>query len=369
MQTLFMELRKLQRAGYSTLVVSLPRNWIRQSGLKHGDMISMKDGSDGSLLLYPKITKEEPKLTAVIVDAEQCTAEGLLSRIITGAYIAGYDLIKVVSRKDLAEGQLAEIRSATERLTGVGIVERSLKHVTIHSLLEPRKFPVGFLLRKLTTSVLSMENLVIRSFTIMTPKSLNEVSSMEDELDKMYWLIVRQLVLAVKNKEIGREIGIEAQTHVLGHRAVANALEHIGDALYLIAKELQEVFKSDPSRIKSTAHEIAEYAKFIQNVTENATNALFSENLKLSNDVIRMEEAASIRSKKLIEKISLQMEKPTGKSKIATEIDVNFRLRTVLSLLAGIANHGRSIAEVTINRTLEHENPVCKIEQIPLTGL
>ena len=47
--------------------------------------------------------------------------------------------------------------------------------------------------------------------------------------------------------------------------------------------------------------------KFIQNVTENATNALFSENLKLSNDVIRMEEAASIRGKQLIEKMSLQM--------------------------------------------------------------
>ena len=109
--------------------------------------------------------------------------------------------------------------------------------------------------------------------------------------------------------------------------------------------------------------------KFIQNVTENATNALFSENLKLSNDVIRMEEAASIRGKELIEKMSLQMEKPTGKSKIVNQIDVNFRLRTVLSFPAGITSHGRSIAEVTINRTLEHKNPVCKIEQIQLTGL
>ncbi len=63
------------------------------------------------------------------------------------------------------------------------------------------------------------------------------------------------------------------------------------------------------------------------------------------------------------------MEKPVGKSKIASEIDVNFRLRTVLSLLVGTANHGRSTAEVTINRTLEYKNPVGKIEQIPLTRL
>jgi len=332
-------------------------------------MISIKDAVDGSLTLYPRIMKEETKLTAIIVNADQCRSEGLLSRIITGAYIAGYDLVKVVSSKDLTEERLAEIRSATERLTGVGIVERSLRHVTIHSLLEPRKFPVGFLLRKLTTLVLSMENLVIRSFETMTPKSLNEAFSMEDEIDKMYWLIVRQLVLAVKNKEIGREIGIEAQTHVLGNRTVANALEHIGDALYLVAKELQEVFKHNPSKIKPIAHQIAEYTKLVQSITETATNALFSENLKLSNDVIGMEEEANVHGKKLLEQFSLQMEKPTNKSKTASEIEVNFRSRTVLSLLTGIANHARSIAEVTINRTLEHENPICKIEQIPLTGL
>lgn len=55
--------------------------------------------------------------------------------------------------------------------------------------------------------------------------------------------------------------------------------------------------------------------------------------------------------------------------KALEEINVNFRLRTIVSLLSGIANHGRSIGEVTINMTLEHENQICKIEQIPLTGL
>ncbi len=371
-----MELRKLQRAGYSTLVVSLPRPWIKQSGLKHGDMISMRDGADGSIQLYPRIMKEEPKLTAIIVDAEQCTSEGLLSRIITGAYIAGYDLIKVVSRKDLTEEHLAEVRAATDRLTGVGIVERSLKHVTIHSLVEPRKFPVGFLLRKLTTLTLSMHNLVIRSISNLSPRGLSEVFSMEDEIDKMYWLVVRQLVLAVKDKEIGREIGIDSQTHVLGNRTVANALEHIGDALYIIAREMQEVFqKSETVKLKATMQEISEYAKFVHEIAENATNAFFSENLKLANEVIRREEEAEMKGKALSEKMSLQLErgkvvsrKSTSKATLG-EIDINFRLKTILSLLAEVANHGRSVAEVTIDRTLEHENPICKIEQIPLTGL
>ena len=73
--------------------------------------------------------------------------------------------------------------------------------------------------------------------------------------------------------------------------------------------------------------------------------------------------------------MSLQLESDKVASRKSTseatlgEIDVNFRLKTILSLHAEIANYGRSIAEVTINRTLEHENPIFKIEQIPLTGL
>ena len=42
--------------------------------------------------------------------------KGPLSRIITGAYIASYNLIKVVSRKDLTEERLKEVRPATDRL-------------------------------------------------------------------------------------------------------------------------------------------------------------------------------------------------------------------------------------------------------------
>ena len=141
----------------------------------------------------------------------------------------------------------------------MGIVEKRLKHLTIHSLVEPRKFPVGFLLRKLTTPMFSMHNLVIRSISNLSPRGLNQAFSMEYEIDKMYWLVVRQLVLAVKGKEIGREIGIDSPTHVLGNRTVANALEHISESLYIIGSELQEEFqKSEPVNLRATMHEIAE---------------------------------------------------------------------------------------------------------------
>ena len=86
----------------------------------------------------------------------------------------------------------------------------------------------------------------------------------------------------------------------MGNRTVANALEYIGDSLYIIGRELQEVFqKSEPVKLRATMHEIAEYAKFVNGIGVNATNAFFSENLKLANEAIRREEGAEMEGKAL----------------------------------------------------------------------
>ena len=48
-----MEARKVQRVGYSTLTVSLPREWVGDVKLKAGDIVSIKREDDGSLKLVP----------------------------------------------------------------------------------------------------------------------------------------------------------------------------------------------------------------------------------------------------------------------------------------------------------------------------
>ena len=46
-----METRKVQRAGYSSLSVSLPMNWTKKVSLKPGDMIFFTQDKENSLNL------------------------------------------------------------------------------------------------------------------------------------------------------------------------------------------------------------------------------------------------------------------------------------------------------------------------------
>src|SRR5438128_10871384 len=47
------ELRKLQMTGGASYTVSLPKDWVKEQGLKVGDVVAIMPRSDSSLTLIP----------------------------------------------------------------------------------------------------------------------------------------------------------------------------------------------------------------------------------------------------------------------------------------------------------------------------
>src|SRR5947209_7784152 len=150
-----MEARKVQKVGYSTLIVSLPKDWVEQVGLKQGDIVTFRRESDGGITVYPGLTRERENFRYVI-DADICDAPNLLTRIITANYLTGHDTIQIISKKELSQRHLEEVRAVSRRLTGLGIVEQSLKSVTLQSFVDPTKFPIYGLMRRLQIILSSM---------------------------------------------------------------------------------------------------------------------------------------------------------------------------------------------------------------------
>jgi phosphate uptake regulator len=81
-----MEARKVQKVGYSTLIVSLPKDWVEQVSLKQGDIVTFRREPDGGITVYPGLTRERENLRYVI-NADICDAPNLLTRIITANYL------------------------------------------------------------------------------------------------------------------------------------------------------------------------------------------------------------------------------------------------------------------------------------------
>lgn len=349
-----MEARKVQRVGYSTLTVSLPRDWVEDVKLKAGDIVSIKREDDGSLKLIPGTEHKREEVKNCVVKADLCTSNNLLTRVITGNYILGHDTIQIVAKDELKKNHLEEIRATTQRLTGLSIVEQTLKQVTLQSFVDPTRFPIYGLMRRLHIIIVSMLEASIKALVERRSELAGEVTHMEEESDRIYWLIVRQLLLAIRDRSVGSKIGIESPVHIAGNRVVAKTLEEMADSAENIAKE---VLALQDHEIGSEAilNDIAKFNSVVTKISEQTIKALLTSDIILANQAVEMVETAENDERKLTQKVLTYVKDVTEAAS----------LRIIVWNLGQISKYCRMIGEVTINRILEKPTEICEYVPIP----
>ncbi|HUK49923.1 MAG TPA: phosphate uptake regulator PhoU [Terriglobales bacterium] len=349
-----MEARKVQRVGYSTLTVSLPRDWVEDVKLKAGDIVSIKREDDGSLKLIPGTEHKREEVKNCIVNADLCDSNNLLTRVITANYILGHDTIQIVAKDELKKHHLEEIRATTQRLTGLSIVEQTIKQITLQSFVDPTRFPIYGLMRRLHIIIASMLDVSLKALVERRPELAAEVPHMEEESDRIYWLIVRQLLLAIRDRSVGTKIGIESPIHIAGNRVVAKTLEEMADSAENIAIEVIAL-KDREINSEAILHDIAKYGVQTTKVSEQTIKALLTGDITLSNESVELVEAAEGDERKLTQKVLSYVKDPAVASS----------LRIIVWNLGQICKYCRMIGEVTINRTLERPSAICEYMPVP----
>src|SRR5207245_2101621 len=155
------ETRKVQKLGYSSLGVSLPKDWAASNGIRPGALLSLAIEDDGSLRVRVGPLEEYPVAAEATIDADEWSGSESLTRMITGNYIVGCNTIRLRSREELSPSQLQEIHEAVRGLTGLTIVNQGPKFVTIENFVEPTRFPIDGLLRRLHYLTSRMEKLAL----------------------------------------------------------------------------------------------------------------------------------------------------------------------------------------------------------------
>ena len=85
------DFRKLQLTGGSTMIVSLPKTWVKGNRLDKGDVVSIEELASGDLRISPMQGKDAK--TCVSIDCCSLTV-GLVDLLI-GAYLSGTNTIEV----------------------------------------------------------------------------------------------------------------------------------------------------------------------------------------------------------------------------------------------------------------------------------
>src|SRR6266699_4304220 len=90
------ELRKLQMTGGASYTVSLPKDWVKEQGLKVGDVVAIMPRSDSSLTLIPheKIPAGKNRGVEVTVSPPKDQDKEQILRTVLAQYLAGCDIIR-----------------------------------------------------------------------------------------------------------------------------------------------------------------------------------------------------------------------------------------------------------------------------------
>ena len=339
-----MEIRKLQKVGYSTLSVSLPSRWVKEKGLKRGDSIFFMPERDGSLKLFPnELVKSKEETEEYICNADLCDDPKMLERVIVGSYILGRDVFSVISSERMRSEHVEEIRGVIRKLIGLGIVEETHDRITLQCSVDPRKFQLDMLLRRLSIISLTIVKEAVQALVEFDETLAQDAINREDEADMMHLLAMRLLISAQRKREVAEEIGLTDPLHILYFGLMLRYLELIADYAEEIARRVITLIQKYRDQIPKWAIErISNLNDLAHDLVLKAVDAFFIGDIKIANSLLGMLAFIELERERIIQELP--------------EIP---NLRGILWDINRIADNGAGIALIAINNTLEKKTKIC----------
>jgi phosphate uptake regulator len=263
-----MPARKAIEMGRGTIVVSLPKDWVKRNGIKKGADISVEELSARKLLVRPYENRDEEQKQIVIqYDGEDF---GEVANGVTGAYLLGYDLIKIAGSKVVSREDRRTIKETMGRLVGLEILDEDSKNITFQFLLEPTAITPEKIVRRMSGLLDGMLNDTAEALSKGDSKLLALVSERDDEVDRLYFLLVRATRAAVVRPEVAERYGL-SPVDLLDYRVLASFLESTGDAVTELSRKLH-----DSPGSKQVARGYSECVARLKEMNDLATQGFLS---------------------------------------------------------------------------------------------
>ncbi len=279
-----MELRKLQRTGGGTFLVSLPKSWAEKNGLDRGSLVSVSERMNGCLVVDPKYGLEPAPQTAVIAPTPHLVHE------IIGKYLLGYDIIRVEAKGRISPEEREHIKQRISRLIGLEIVEEDHSKIVMQCLLEPSSFPPEKILRREYSIAHSMHRDAVTALIESDASLAKNVIARDEEVDRLYFLLVRILRTVVQNPHLSEKLQI-LPIDCLDYRLAASLIESMGDQSTQIAENVIRLGGVKPT--KDLSQLLLSFSRIAYESHENALTAFLSRDLSLAETIRAKRETAT----------------------------------------------------------------------------
>jgi phosphate uptake regulator len=293
--------RKAIEMGKGTILVSLPKNWVRKSGVKKGDTLSVEELSATKLLVKPLGGGEgAPKEIAIEYPGDDLSQ---VTNDVTGAYLLGYDIIKVVGGKVISREDRAGIKSTIGRLVGLEIMDENSKRITMQFLLEPTAIVPERIVLRMSGLLDGMLKDMAEALAKGDSKLLALVGERDDEVDRLYFLLVRVTRAAIVRPEVAEGYGL-SPVDLLDYRVLASFLESIGDAITELSHKLH-----GKARPKPLAREYSACVSKLTTMNDLATEGFISRRAGKQRTINKQVNSLALE---VTEKLAAIAKLPTG---------------------------------------------------------
>ncbi|MEM2865506.1 MAG: PhoU domain-containing protein [Candidatus Bathyarchaeia archaeon] len=331
------EIRKVQFTGKSTYIISLPKRWVINLGLKAGSQL-IASQQNNSLILTPKeFAKPSTASTEATIRISNRDHPDTITREIISLYLSGYNNIKIQTTSErINPFQGNAVKELTRRkLVGTEIISESPNEIMLQVLLSYPELSVENALRRICLIAKSMHEDAMQALKDLNKELTRDIIQLDDEVDRFSLYIIRQLKAAVQNERILKDIGLSNPKDCLGYRIIVKSVERIADHAVRIAENIS-LLEGKPS--DTVFQRLSEMSRFSRSVFEDAIKSLFRKDYLLADQVVSKAKTITMLENQAIKEILSKTEQANVSN-----------MRMIMESIRRTAEYTSDIAEIVLN--------------------
>jgi len=333
--------RKIMSLGKSSLVVSLPKDWMQLNELKKGDSVTFTIQRDRALIIYPSsLKKTAPK--EITININQNDEEILVTQKILGSFLNGYSGIKLVSEKVFSVPQIKVIRNMAGRLY-MRVMESDSKRVFIQSLTDESKTSLEQTIQRMHLISRSMCEGAIKAVKNKDIALAKSVFSLDDDVDQFAFFILRTLRNAAQDPVLANELHIDP-LDCMDYQILVYRMEHAADYAADIARHIIMLEGSKQKIPEDVLKPMITAGTETLELYVNAVTAFFSKDVLFSVE--------TMKHRQRIEKLDVEI---ASKAFIDKQRDAELvcAICSIRDDIKKITHCAMNIAEAAVNRAFK----------------
>ena len=333
--------RRIMSLGRSSMVISLPKNWLQLNELKKGDAVSYAIQRDRSLVVYPSSKKKKaPK--EITLRIGQNEDEMLITQKIIGAFLNGYSGFTLISEKIFSIPQRKAIRILAGKLY-MRIMESDSKGIYIQTLTDESKASLDQAIQRMHLISYSMCEDTFTSLKNNDIALAKSVFSLDDDVDHFSFFILRLLRIAAQDTALANELRVDP-LDLMDYQTLVYRIEHAADYTADIARHMI-MLDGSKQKIPEDVLELMVIAGTeAVDLYVKSVNAFFSKDVPFSVEIMKYQQSIE----RLDQEIAIKSF--TGKHKNAELVCGICSIRDNIKRIADVA---ANIAEIAVNRAFK----------------